>query len=414
MDPVHSSDNISAETNSVGLLSETTFQMDPQSPGFDFAKLLRKVEKLIADSKQKDAKLKNALFVIERLNKQMEGLQNELQTKDDLVSELKQEVFQLEKQIKENLVHIKNYAVLQASYKALQEKNDKRMRQSRAKDDEMQEEIKKLNQTNFTLSSENNRLRGVERESRNFDQSNFEREVKILKDKVRKQEKDLQYCEKENERLKSLNKHLKEKFEELHRNMQIKRMEEFVPDEHLETQNDLFDLNKYSHIVADDDRRDTSIVTLPPFKRMLHLSITNCYEFENYKRVRTWPKTGIRIFTRRKEHRKFESQSHIMYVNPKYNPVSGSQSQDKLRRMFRHLSNKLREVQDTLEFKVSHLESSINQRLKEKGLLVYMLMLNCKKMELLRKSELLTASYRMNNLQLKLSTQAFLSSEHKN
>jgi len=42
-----------------------------------------------------------------------------------------------------------------------------------------------------------------------------------------------------------------------------------------------------------------------------------------------------------------------------------------------------------------------------------MLMLNAKKMELLRKSELLTASYRMSNLQLKLSTQTFLSYENK-
>ena len=153
------------------------------------------------------------------------------------------------------------------------------------------------------------------------------------------------------------------------------------------------------------------MVTLRPFRRELQFEVQYCYTITREKHPRILKRKNHVIYSREKIINPLSINSFNFFRRQKVYERKNSFSKEKLKRVFKHFSNKIKEISDNLDFRMRHFDSTIQKRIQEKVFQIFILMISYQKTEILNKSELLTSKFKLLHTLLKLESQSLFGTD---
>lgn len=314
--------------------NESTQSLEEQSPQVDFPQLLEKLEQCILDSREKDERIKNAEFVIAKSNNQLSESLNELKLKDKTISKQREEIKHLEKQLRKRVSQQAEINRLQEKQNRLAKTAEKSIRKLNEESDLKNEQISKLSSFNNTLTSDKIKIEQTKKETYKSDLIQLERDLNKSRAAVKKSNQERDYFEKENLKNKESLGLLKEKYTELHREFQTRKIEELLSvDKEFDFKEDLETSGKI---------RD--------FRKLR--KIQNSFKFVYFRTKIKNKMTEWVIFEKRKYQRFFPIFSAFHVVK-----LSGSfLEREKLRLVVRFAIGKLGDLETDFNLKIERIE----------------------------------------------------------
>lgn len=190
--------------------------------------VIMKMNKIIEESSSKDEKLKNSLFIIKKLKEQLATAQAEMMAKDKIIKTMKDEFRVLEHKEKELVVARMALDQLKNENLRVKEENGlllEKLKQSRDKADAR---IDKINKLTSTLTSENTELKRANSVINLREVDTLKKDLKNLKIKLKKTEKEAETNEENIRKLKETNRRLLEKLDEMSRDFQCNEFQNIV------------------------------------------------------------------------------------------------------------------------------------------------------------------------------------------
>lgn len=194
----------------------------------DFNKVIKKMEKCIQDSKEKDDRLKNSQFVIEKINDRLAETLEELKKKDEIAAKLKEELAKVQKELRKTLIDKSKIDQLQEKQNRLTKTAEKSIQKLHLESEQKNEQINKLNNSNFALTSEKRKLLEEKHEKSDNHEIQMERNLNKAKADLKKVQKERDYFEKLSEELKNSISTLKESNHKLYAEFQSRKIEELI------------------------------------------------------------------------------------------------------------------------------------------------------------------------------------------
>ena len=310
--------------------------------------IITKINKLIEETNSKDSMIKNNLFIIKKLKDQLANSQAELMSRENVVKALKEDIKSIEHKEKEYITMKSGMQQLKTEVTRLKEENrvlTDRLQQNRVK---AEARIDRVNKLTSTLTSENSELKRASSVVNPKELDHLKKELKLVKEKLRKAEKEADKSDANNKKLKQVNHQLMEKLEELRRDFQYNEFQEII--------NPNPSYNKNTTETHAEVKKTSGLMKLDLDKRYLY-EITTCYSYRktvNRQRKRIYSLKNYFSFL------SFKPSNKILYaVNTiLYNK---SAKKDNWFQVSRNKVLRLKFINDRLMTFCNNIETELNQ-----------------------------------------------------